>query len=188
MTAVLIIIGILLLILLTPVALCVYYDGKWKIRISVLCFSFALPLEKDGEKKKDKKTKPQKVKTDNKELLKQLSDLRKIIPVLVKRALATLTVKKLDFEVKVATQDPCLTAIMYGSVNAAVYSTVKIIQQHIKVKKKRISVSADFDGDKTEVLFDMKISTYLLKLIICLISLVSDGIIDIGDFINKKEK
>lgn len=181
MTALVIALIILCILLLLPVSLCIYFDGKIRLELRVSFFRYTIPLSSSKPKPKKEKTKkhPEKVKTDNKKLTASFSEIKELIPAFFKRAFAALAVKKLDLDITVATDDPCSTAITYGAVNAAVYPLVSLVERFTKVKNKNINISADYNGDSTCVTFETVISTYLLRLIICLIQLVSDGLLKI---------
>ncbi len=172
----LVIICILLFLLFLPVSLVAFYDGKFKFQIRILFLKFVVPFDKSPKKKSENKP-VKKVKTDNKKFTSQLSDVKRILPKLLKRAFKVLSVKKLRLSVKVATDDPCDTALAFGTVNTLVYTTLNTTERFIKIKNKKISVSADYSDDTTEVDFEAVISTCLIKLIICLILLLKDEVI-----------
>lgn len=177
---------ILCILLLLPVGIRIYFDGRFRLELCVLFFRYTLPLshsKKKPEKKKSEKKRPaksaQKVKTDNKKLINSFSEIKPLIPALFKRAFAALTVKRLDIDITVASDDPCDTAMTYGAINAAVYTLISLAECFTKIKKKNINISANYNADSTFVTFDTVIITCLLRLIICLIQLVSDGLLKI---------
>ena len=177
MTILIIVLAILCILLLTPVSLVAYFDGKIRLEVKVLFFRYTIPLSKSKPKKEKTVQTRKKVKTDNKKMLSGFSDIKDLIPILFKRAFASLTVKKLGLDITVATDDPCNTALTYGAVNAAVYPLISLAEKYTKIKKKNINIIADYSGENTTVTFEAVVSTYLLRLIICLIRLVSDGLL-----------
>lgn len=182
---------LILLILFIPVSLKAYYDGQFRMSFHILFLKIDFPINK-GKKKKKKKSKKNKqpiykTKTDNKLLLSQLSGLKKLLPILLKRAFAMLTVKRLKLKITVASDDPCATALSYGSINAAVGAVLKILEHHLKIKKKDISVTPDFSKEQTEIEFQAIVYTTLFRLILCIIRLLSDKNFDLN-MLNFKSK
>ena len=166
----LLIIAVIAIIALLPVTLRVSFDGKFKYGVYV--WVFRLP---SGKKKPSQK--PEKKAVSKKKFDVGLGSVSRIVPKLVKHALSSMTVTKLDLDITVATDDPCDTAILYGTVNSAVYTLLEIAQNHLKIKNKKISVNADYDADTIKVGFEAYISTNVSRLAVCFIRLVSDGLL-----------
>ncbi|MBQ8605614.1 MAG: DUF2953 domain-containing protein [Clostridia bacterium] len=178
----LVIVLLLLLVLLfalIPVTLKLsYIEGKFEYQLRVLGIKITVPTGKK-KKVKTKDGTPSKTKKEHNKLLDGLSDVRRILPPLVKRAASAISVKDLRIKAKISTDDPCNTAIIYGTVNAAVYATLTFVQQHIKVHKKDISVVASYEDENSSFEFDILIHTVVFKIIHALILLSSDGIIEL---------
>ncbi len=170
---------ILLVVLFLPINLNIFYNGNFCISVKVLFFKFVIPLEKD--EKKSKKKPKKSVKTKGEGFGKKLSNLLDTIKTVKKIALKSISIKLFKAHIKVSTDDPCDTALLFGSVNALCYAIYDIISAHTKVSKTDIDITADYNGENTEVLFDVVITTYIFKFLVSLISLIADGTIKSKD-------
>lgn len=189
----LLVVAVLAVLLFLPLYLYVCYDGEFRLLVRILFFRFELYLgditsnsKKRKTKKKSKQTKrsPDKtkpVKTNGYSFAEQISDLLnsiKLIHVIIVRA---FTVKKIRISVKVATGDPCDTAILFGTVNGILCAFMAYVESIIPVKKKEISVTADYNTEQTEVYFYSVNKTNVLKLVISLIKAAANGTIKTDD-------
>ncbi len=170
---------ILLVVLFLPINLNVFYNGNFCISIKVLFFKYVLPLEKD--EKKSKKKPEKSVKTKGESFGKKLSNLLDTIKTVKKIALKSISIKLFKAHIKVCTDDPCDTALLFGSINALCYAIYDVISNYTKVLKTDIDITADYNGEKTEVLFDVVIRTYVFKFLVSLISIIADGTIKSKD-------
>lgn len=163
---------LLLLILFLPVSLNIYYDQGFKLFIKVLFLKFSLPLSKKQKHKKP--TSP--VKENGQTFMQKLNSFKTALSV-AKSLVSALCVKKLKAHIVVSTDDPCSTALLFGGINAAIHTVAKLL----KAQKTDIQIDADYNAEHTTVLFDIDISTYLLKLVISLIKAYTSGKIKIYD-------
>lgn len=173
------VLGLLAILLMLPVYLYIYFDGEFKLAVRVFFVKFTIPLtDPDSKpKKKQKKTTVTKTKTDASSFSDKLSRLSSIITSVRERVLKAFVIKRVDISVAVGTDDPCSTAILFGTVNSILYPLVKFAETLMTIKKKVVNVTADYDNDSTEVFFSVIIKTFLLKLAVSLILLISDGTI-----------
>jgi hypothetical protein len=127
--------------------------------------------------KKQKQNKPQSpVKENGQTFMQRLNSFKTTLSV-AKSLVRALSVKKIKAHIVVSADDPCSTALLFGGINAAI-NTVAII---LKARKTDIQISADYNQEHTTVLFDVDISTYLLKLVLTLIKAYASGKIKIYD-------
>ena len=163
---------ILLLILFIPINLDVFYKDNFFISVKVLFFKFVIPLKKSKSKKKPSEQKKTKINKGLDTKLSELYDVFKTVKAIVFRS---VTIKLFKADVVVCTGDPCNTALLYGSVNALCYAIYDLFFGFTKIKKSDINISADYNGDKTKVVFNIIINTYLFKFIVSLIKALADG-------------
>lgn len=178
MTALYIILGILLFILLLlsiPLKADIVYNGSWTVKIKYLFLSFKLVPAK--EKKKDKpqkasqsekkkteekkqKQKTEKNKNANLSFVKQkgfsgiialLKDIINLINQSSRQFLRHLLIYKLDINTAIAGEDAAQTAMNYGYACSAIYPAVSFIESHLKKCKYNLNITANFDSDKTVV-------------------------------------
>ncbi len=173
---------ILLLILFLPINLDVFYDDNFCISVKILFFKYVVPLKKSKSKKQtgmDKKTKNESFGTKLSDLFDTLKTVKTIV-------LRSISIKLFKVNVVVCADDPCDTALLFGSVNALCYGIHDIFASFTKIKKSDINIIADYNGQKTDVVFNIVIKTYVFKFIVSLIKAVADGKIKIKD--NKGEQ
>lgn len=169
----------LLILLLLPINLNIFYNGNFCISIKVLFFKYVIPLEKN---KKASKKKPEKsVKTDGEAFGKKLSNALNLIKTVKKIVFKSISIKLFKAHIKVCADDPCDTALLFGSVNALCYAFYDVLSAFTKVSKTDINITADYNGEKTEVLLDIVIRTYIYKFLVGLISLIADSTIKSKD-------
>lgn len=175
------------LILLIPIRMFLIYNGEFVLAVKVLFYKFKLPLgkKKDKKNKKIKKTKtqtkPQKTKSDGTDFLGKFKDIVSIVTSAKNRMLKRITVKKLKIEVTVASGDPADTAMTFGYMNAGIYPLVSFLENHIKIKNKKINITADYSKDKTEIVFFAVLATYPLRLLLGAIRVAIDYIFRTND-------
>ncbi len=171
--------AILLLILFLPINLCIFFNGRFCLSVKVLFFRYVIPLDKT--KSKSKRKPKESVKTGGESFSSKLSDLLNIFNALKAIVLRSITVKLFKAHIKVCTDDPCDTALLYGGINALCYAIYDILNYNTKVKKVDIDVTADYNEQTTEVLFDVVITTYVFKFLVSLIKTLADGTIKLKD-------
>lgn len=167
-----VILALIILILFLPVSLCVYYSQGFKLFVKVLFFKFSLPTSK--KQKSEKPTSP--VKENGQTFMQKLNSFKTTLSV-AKSLIRALSVKKIKAHIVVSTDDPCSTALLFGGINAAIHTVAKIL----KAKTADIQINADYNEQHTTVLFNVDISTCLLKLVTTLIKAYASGKIKIYD-------
>lgn len=178
--------AVLAVILCLPVYVYVYFDDDFRFFVRV--FGIKIDVSSFGKKKKGKpekakKTaaKPEKVKTDGKKLSVKIDGIRRLVLSAKRRLLTKMTFRRFTVHITVADGDPCDTALLYGSVSAAVNLLVAVIHSLIAVDMRDIKVTADYDKSQTEVFADVVLRTFPYKLIAGLFMFAID-------YINKPEK
>ena len=183
---------ILIILLICPIYLYIYYDGEFRLAVRILFVKFNIPLgkkKKDNKKKEKKKEekpkkKPRKTETDGKSFLSQLGFFKDLVVSACNHILKALRIRRFKTEITVGSDDPCTTAMLYGSINALIYTLVSAVNALIAVDKRDIVISADYNAEKTFVLIDVVMRTFLFKLLIGLILFAIDGTIKLKE---KKE-
>lgn len=172
---ILIVVAVIAIILFFPVSLQIRFDGEFGLYVCILFFKFR--LFKQSKKEKKKKIKSDKpVKTDTESLLSKLSRLIGIVRNVIKNMHYAAFIKRFDVSIKVATGDPCSTALAYGAVNTAIYSLIAIVEKGFRIKKQNIVLNADYNSETTEAYFNVMITTFLLRLLVFLIFFASETI------------
>lgn len=175
----LIISAVLILLLTAPVYIHVCYDGCFTVSLRILFIKLTLLPKRKKKKRHDEQSKSEseKASTDGKKLLSQLHDIKTAALSLLKHLPRAFFAKRLVLDISVGTDDPCDTAILFGAVNASVYSAVEAVSHYVTVGKRQISVKADYNSEKTSVCADVLLKTFLFKLLHSLISAAVDVII-----------
>ena len=117
--------------------------------------------EEKPKKEKDIKATINLVKTVYTELK---DEIFKVIGHFFKR---TIRIKELNISSKFGTGDPMYTGIVTGTVNAAVYNAVSLIDRKMKLDKWNVSLDSDFDNACLSAGLYCKIRTriaYVLKI------------------------
>ena len=99
------------------------------------------------------------VKLVARELIDILSAFTEIVAIIVKRFAHHLKVRIVRFKVKIATEDPALTAVTYGAATGIINVLLPILEDVDNLglpKEKNLDVSTDFLSDTPEI--DMKVS------------------------------
>lgn len=90
-----------------------------------------------------------------------LKTFRNIITPALKavgKLIRAIQIKKLVADIKVAGEDAFSTAMMYGGATAAIGILYPLLDSNLKIKKKTISVSADFEADESVIYFYTDVS------------------------------
>ncbi len=177
---ILIILAVIMLIMFIPVDCVIdisYNDDENRGNIIVRYAFLKIKIlpsepkeEKDEEPSEEEEEKPKKEKdikaTIN--LVKTIyTELKDEIFGLIGHLLSrTIRIKELNISSKFGTGDPMYTGIVTGTVNAAVYNTVSLIDRKMKLDKWNVSLDADFDNACLSAGLYCKIRTriaYVLK-------------------------
>ena len=178
---ILIILAVIMLIMFIPVDCVIdisYNDDENRGNI-IVKYAFVkikiLPSEPKEEKEEDvveeTEEKPKKEKDIKavinlvKTVYTELKDeIYKVIGHYFKR---TIRIKELNISSKFGTGDPMYTGIVTGTVNAAVYNAVSLIDRKMKLDKWNVSLDSDFDNACLSAGLYCKIRTriaYVLKI------------------------
>lgn len=76
----------------------------------------------------------------------------------VGKLIRTIKIKKLVADIRVAGEDAFSTAMMYGGAAAGIGVLFPILDSNLKIKKRTISVSADFEADESVIYFYTDVS------------------------------
>lgn len=176
-----VLLGILLLLcllLFSKIKVYLSYDESLNIYAQFLFFKFNIIPSKPKKKKvKKNKTNDKDVvkkknnsknesnkveKPKEKSTVQRIFELREALLSLIKKFLGKLHFRFIVLKVKVATENPATTALIYGAVNQGVsylLSTLKDISKVDIDRNSEISVNADFFSQKSD--FKAKIVLYL---------------------------
>ncbi len=105
----------------------------------------------------------------------------------IRKLIRKIKIKKLVADITVAGEDAFSTAMMYGGAAAGVGMLFPVLDSNLRIKKKTISVSADFEADESAIYFytDMSINIWqAMAVATCFIYLFLKKTI----YENKKEK
>ncbi len=84
---------------------------------------------------------------NNKELIFDILSLFKELCLKFSQILKHVRVKKLEVDLKIASDDAAKTAILYGNACSLVYSVVALLKSASDFDHKKITVSADFSSE-----------------------------------------
>lgn len=176
----LIALGIIVLLAAVPLGGCVQYDDGGAVVKLILgpVRLTLLPRPKKQKKKPEKKSKstpapPKAPQTMQKEKPKEKSGgkLTDFLP-LVRLGLdflgdfrRKLRVKRLDFKLIMAAEDPCDLAVNYGRAWAAVGNLMPQLERIFVIKKRNIEVECDFTADEIRVYARLDLTITLGRLI-----------------------
>ena len=62
--------------------------------------------------------------------------------------------KKIDLRISVGSEDPADAALLYGQICAALFPTLSLLENNMKIKNRRTDVRCDEDREETEIYFD----------------------------------
>lgn len=160
----LIVLAVLFLISIIKLkALVEYSDSGFSVVTSVLFFKMKFPRNKNEKEKETPEEQAEKEKRPGK--FGEFRDL--ITPVL--KALGKLTkmlrIGDLVADVKVSGNDAFQTAMLFGGASAAFGMLFPFLDKNIKIKKKSISVSADFEAGESTIYFKTDISIRVWQVI-----------------------
>lgn len=181
---------VLLLVLLSvPVYGRIRYDGALLVRIRVIGIPVTLvPQSEERQKKKSgrstKKSYSKKAKKSSGEksskfkelvaLMKQddlagtlhfLHEVARLAAKTVGRVLRSVTVKHLDLQLLVASEDPAITAQRYGQVCSILYPALSGIESIVPIRSRQLRVEPNFLMEKSAVRFDVSLKVSVWRLL-----------------------
>ena len=165
--------AVFIVLMLTRVGVAVRYDETGLeavarlglIHIRIFPFKEKEQKEKPKRKKEPPKAEPQrkKQKGGNLQLFKDmLSDLLRIGGSMLRG----IRIDLLELDCTLAAEDPYQTAMMFGGGSAAMGLILPMIENTFMVKKKSISIKADFDTDKPLIICAAAISVRIGKMLV----------------------
>lgn len=166
-----ILVGLLLVtaLLLCPVTGRLAWDQCLAVQIRYLFFKIKVypprpkkekNLKKNKGKKKKKTAEPPKEEKKEKLTAQAIGQLCGMVSAAVKSAkkpvkllLRHLKIKNVKLFVLVSGPDACETAIRYGKLNAAVYSTLATVKNIVTVRRTSIEIRPDFTEAEEQAAF-----------------------------------
>ena len=173
-----ILLGILLLLCAPVVLRVTSADGTLRAEINFfgLVRKRLYPLPKHSKKVK-KRTKSRAEKESavappkkNKDgSLRRLRELRSLIAAILIHMPRTFSLRIRRLSVRLASDDPAKTALLYGAVSSALAFSLAWLDRHLfsvhRARREAISVLADFEGERTELNADLCLRTSLGRLL-----------------------
>jgi len=179
--------GLLLLLIVAlsiPVFGRITYDGELAVRIRVLGIPVTLVPSAEPKAKKAVASTRKKSKKAQKEqpskfkemlsLMKQddlagtlhfLHEAARLAMKTVGRVLRSVTVKQLDLQLIVATDDPATTAQRYGQVCSVLYPSLAGIEHVVRIYHRNLRVEPNFLMEKSAVRFDIRLKVSVWRLL-----------------------
>lgn len=126
---------------------------------------------------------------NNKELIFELLSLIKELCVKCSKLLKHVNVKRLEFNLKIASDDAAKTAILYGNACSIVYSIVALLKSACDFDHKKIMVSADFSSEQISLKLLCQIKIKLIYVITFAVSVLYSLIkIKLGEIKNGRSQ
>ena len=185
-----VLLGILLflfVLLLLPVHTRVRFDGTLQVWAGLGPVSLRVFPLKPGKKKSSKKEKTQAAEKDsgkNKKKAKTskgktpfsfevVCDYIRLAAEALGKLRRRLVLKNLSCHLKIASADAAKTAITYGEVTGAVSVLYPVLERNLRIRQTDISVDADFEGSKWDILADVTLAVCPLRMLIaaCILGL-----------------
>lgn len=176
--------SLLVILLSVPVYGRLTYDGTFSVRIRVLGIPIVLMPRPELEskvpaagsassKKKAKEKKPSKLK-ELAELMKQddlggtlhfIGEVAALAGKTVGRLLRSITVNRLDLQMRIATDDVATTAQRYGQVCSVLYPALALIERWVHIRRRHLRVEPNFLVEDSAARFDIRLQVSLWRLL-----------------------
>lgn len=155
--------GIIVLLLTSSLSVTLNITDKICFKVSLLGICvFDINSVKDKKTSAKKKSRSDKKgltsllkeyadNKDKKELVFDMFSLFKKLCIKFSKLLKHVRIKKLEVNLKIASDDAAKTAILYGNACSIVYSLVALLKSACGFDHKKIAVSADFSSDKIDL-------------------------------------
>lgn len=175
--------ALLVIVLSVPVFGRITYDGELLVRIRVL--GIPITLVPSTEQKVDRPRKTKRVARQPQE--KQPSKMKELVSLIkqddlagtlhflheaarlaaktVGRVLRSITVKRMDLQLLIATDDPAKTAQRYGQVCGVVYPALAGIESAVRMKQRHVRIEPNFLMEKSAVRFDVHLRMSVWRLL-----------------------
>ena len=194
---ILIIIAVILILLMCPLRVFVFYSDELRVKLGWLFLRFTVipaPPEKPKKKKPEQKKKEQEEKTDKppakkentvKKLIKDqgiegmlelIGEILRIVTDVLRKTAKYLVINRLDIKAVIVGEDSADTAIKYGYVCSGVYPAVGALAGSAKLKKHSEDITAGFLSEKSAAELYMKASIRPIFLLVILVPAAVRGI------------
>ncbi len=164
----LIVLLVLFLIAIIRVRCVVSYDGNgFRCLVGILFIKFHFP-KKRKKKEKTVGLKDSEIREEEKSYgsLKELTWMIKPALKTLGKLIRMITVKRLDADVKLASDNAASTAILFGSASAGIGVVIPFLESRMKIKKKRIFVAPDFQETESIISLRADMYVYVWQLVI----------------------
>lgn len=169
---------LLLLLLCTPLKICVQYDHP-KTKFSIRFWGVTFPKPNTSKKPEEPAPSPKKKPEQVRQQWKQWKAFWREGRGIVFRALRCLTnhvvIENLSFSYHCGFDDAVTTALMYGSVSGVFYNIYAYLQRHFTVKETNVTILPDFQQERYDIQAEGIATVRLVYIIIagiCLLPLV----------------
>ena len=188
---ILIIIAVILILLMCPLRVFVFYSDELRVKLGWLFLRFTVipaPPEKPKKKKaqEEKKDEPPKrkestvkklIKTQGIEgMLELIGEILRIVTDVLRKTAKYLVINRLDIKAVIVGEDSADTAIKYGYVCSGVYPAVGALANSAKLKKHSEDITAGFLSEKSAAELYMKASIRPIFLLVILVPAAVRGI------------
>ena len=185
---------LLIVVLSVPISAHIAYDGKLLIRIRFLGIPITLAPQKEKKSKKTSLSKKKKAKTSATKKKKNSSKLKELVELMkqddlagtlrflravarlaaktIGKLLRSITVKRFDLLVVVASNDAAVTAQRYGKVCGVLYPALASIESVMRIRERDIRIEPNFLMEKSVVRFDLRLCLSVWRLLGAGISLL----------------
>mgnify|MGYP004443616343 CR=1 FL=1 len=169
-----IIIAVFILLLSIPVGVRTEY-GDERFSLCARVFVKDIPVfpakpKTKAEKKTGKSGEPNKLISKLGFGLEEWLEVLKIALRVLGKLKRKLRVDKLYVRFTAGDPDPCTTASKYNAVNALINSLLPFLQRVFIVRKKDISIAADYSLEKSSIDMEAVLTLRVGRILICLIS------------------
>lgn len=156
--------ALIILIGFIPIKLSAEYgDGGFFAYLRVLFVKIKFPKEPKKELH-DKNAADKKIKDEKQGSLKLLMSVIKPIFKTLGKLIRMLCVRKIVINLTLSSGDAFSTAMMYGGAAATISTIFPFIDNNLKIKKKYISVNADFESDESVVYIFADMSIFIWQI------------------------
>lgn len=178
--------GLLGLVLVSPVVARIRYDEELTVCVRVLGipvyrYSSAKPKREKpkkadkpaGSKKQSKEEKPsffadlaKRLKSDGVgAVVTELKELANEVVGAVRRVARCVVVDRLQLELVIASEDAAATAINSGRVCAVLYPSLTAIQSVVRIRRRAVTVVPDYLAEKGSVRADILLHSFSVQLV-----------------------
>ncbi len=166
MWVLLIILVLILLLLIVRIRFRISGDNDGvRAIMRIVFFKMDIPLDK---KEGTPKVKKEKEAPKEKKKGMPMSELKDLIGIALKmfgKALKTIRIDLLKAEVTIASDDAFKTAMLYGTAAAGCGILIPPIENNFNIRKKEITVNADFDAKEMLARFDARVSIAIWQIL-----------------------